>query len=417
MLSKLLGATLLACAALTAPAYAQQITQQVDTTPSIFADMFKQLVSTFEAANPDIHVEIDTSQLDQIATIQRTMRQAVVGELPDMSFQGFNYLKLLVDDGYLVPLDAMVASDPDWTPAQYSPSVTAVGQVGGKTYGLGIAFAFPIIYYNADLVAEVQDGNKTLPADWDGILAVAKKIQEKHPDVLGAYTRYNSFITQGHIMSRGGSLGNADGTAVAFTDDKGLAAAKLMARFGEAGQAKIDMSDAQVRQSFTAGKVGILLASSSSLQSFAGQAKDKFEIGTAHFPFAATGAQLPTSGIAAVMHTTDPARQKAAWRFMRFVAGPQGQNIVGRMTGYAVANEVAVQTPELLGDYYKAMPAVHATLESIAYAGPWYAFSGSNASQIDQLVADRMQQVVTLQQTPEDAIQALAKDVDALIEK
>lgn len=415
MLNKLLGATLLACAGLIVPAHAQQMTLQVDTTPSIFADMFKELVTTFEKENPNIQVEIDTSQRDQTDSIQRTMRQAIVGQLPDLSFQGFNYLKLLADNGHLIPLDDMIASAPDWN-SEYSPSVTATAQADGKLYGLGVALSFPLIYYNADLVSEAQGGNPVLPGDWDGILAVARKIQELHPDLLGAYTRYNSFMSQGHIMSRGGSLGNADGTEVTFTDAKGMAAFKLIQRFGQLGQAKIDMTDSQVRQAYAGGRVGILLDSSSSLESYSRQVGEKFEIGTAHFPFEA-GAKLPTSGIAAVMHTTDPERQKAAWLFMRFVAGPEGQNIVGRMTGYVPANEVPVNRPDLLGDYYKARPAVNATLASIPYAAAWYVFKGQNAARIDKLFLERMQQVVTLQQSPEDAAAALARDVSTLIEK
>lgn len=417
MLSKLLGAALLACATLAVPSQAQEITLRVDTTPSIFADMFGDLVTAFEAANPDIRVEIDTSQRDQSDTIQRTMRQAVVGDLPDVSFQGFNYLKLLADEGYAQPLDALIAGDAGWTDATYSPSVTATGRINGKIYGLGVAFAFPIVYYNADLVAEAQGGNKVLPGDWDGILAVARKIQEAHPDVLGAYTRYNSFLSQGHIMSRGGSLGNADGTEVAFIDDKGMAAFELYRRFGEAGQAEVDMTDAQVRQAYAGGKVGILADSSSSLESFVQQAEGRFEVGTAHFPFAETDAGLPTSGVAVVLHTTDPDRQMAAWRFMRFVTSPEGQNIVGRKTGYVPANEVAVTRADLLGDYYRAKPTIQATLASIPYARAWYVFQGPNTARIDELFADRLQQLVTLQQTPQEVAEALAQEITDLIEK
>ncbi|CCV03066.1 exported hypothetical protein [Mesorhizobium metallidurans STM 2683] len=72
MFSKLFGAMLIACTALVLPAQAADITLRVDKTPSIFADMFKDLVTAFEAKNPTIHFQIDTSQRHQIDTIQRT---------------------------------------------------------------------------------------------------------------------------------------------------------------------------------------------------------------------------------------------------------------------------------------------------------------------------------------------------------
>jgi len=414
MIRRLLGAALVTLVAAIHPASAKEITLRVDATPSIFSEMFKDLAAGFEAANPDIHLVIDTSQRDQTDMIQRTMRQGLVGDLPDLSFQGFNYLKLLADRGFILPLDARIAADADWTPARYSPSVVAAGTVDGKVYGVGVAFSFPIIFYNAALVAEVQGGNATLPADWDGIFAVARQIQDRHSEVLGACTRYNSFVTQGHIMSRGGSLGNADGTAVAFTDAKGMAAFDLYQRFGTAGQARTDMTDGQIRQAFASGRVGILVDSSSSLESFVQQSGGAFPIGTTHLPFA-DGAKLPTAGIAAVLHARDPERRDAAWRFMRYVAGPEGQVIVGRKTGYVPANEVASASPNLLGDYYKARPAMNAALESVRYAAPWYVFQGPHAARIDKLFADRLQQVVTLREPPEAAARSLADEITALI--
>ncbi|WP_321897010.1 extracellular solute-binding protein [Burkholderia cepacia] len=417
MISKLLWATLVAYATINLPAQAADITLKAEAAPSKFGDMFKDLVRAFEARNPSIHVQVDTSQLDQTAMISRTMRESVVGALPDISFQGFNYLKLLAENGHIQPIDSFIAADRNWTEKQYSPSVTAACGVDGKTYGLGVAFSFPIIYFNANLVAEAQGGRKELPSGWDGILAVAQKIQKAHPIVLGVYTRYNSAMFQGYIRSRGGSLGNADGTAVTFTDNKGMSVFDLFRRFGEAGQAKIDMTDPQAQQAFVSGRIGIFVDSSSSLQGLTQQVKGKFEIGTAHFPFAANGARLPTLGLAVVLHTTDPVRQRAAWQFMSFVAGPEGQNIVGRETGYVPANEVPVSHPELLGDYYKANPAIKAALASTPYAAPWYAFRGPNAARVDTLIANRLQQIVTLQQPPANAAESLAREVSSLIAK
>lgn len=413
---KLLGTTCIAIAALIMPARADMITIKVDATPSIFAGLFNELKSKFEAEHAEIRLELDTSQRDQTDMIQRTMRQAIVGGLPDVSMQGFNYLKMLADGGHIQAVDSLISADADWTKEQYSSSVTGATTLDGKTYGVSLAYSFPIIFYNEDLVAKAQNGSKTLPGNWEGILALAEKIQSAEPGVLGAYTRYNSFMSQGHIMSRGGSLGNADGTAVTFTDPKGMEAFKLYHRFGELGQSKVDMTDAQARQAFASGKIAVFADSSSSLESFSKQAAGKFAIGTAHLPFS-EGAKLPTSGIAAVMHTKDDARQKASWTFMAYLASPEIQSIIARRTGYVPANEVAVERAELLGDYYKANPAINGTLASIPYAQAWYTFKGQNAARIDKLFADRLQQVVTLQISPEDAANELKSEITKLIQK
>ena len=409
------AAGVLALGLLTPRAGAQTVTLEVTATPSIFADMFEGFVDAFEARNPDIRIDLNASQRDQSDLIQQLLRQAIVDDLPDVSFQGYNYLRVLADQGLAVPLDPFVDTDAAWTDDTFSPSVTATGTIGGTVYGLGVGMSFPIIYYNADLVAEATGGDPALPSDWDGILGVATRIQDRHPDILGIFVRYHPFVFQGFVGSHGGSMMNADETRIAFTDPPGRAAFDLLRRFGEAGQAERDMTRAQARQAFAGGTVAILVDSSSSLASFEEQTEGLFEIGTRQLPLLTEDPHLPAAGIASVMITRDQARQQAAWRFMRFVASPEGQAIVGRTTGYVPANRLAAERPDILGDYYAERPNMDAALASVPLAVTWYAFPGENATRIDAAIEDRLGEVITLRQTPDDALRALADEVRSML--
>ena len=66
---------------------------------------------------------------------------------------------------------------------------------------------------------------------------------------------------------------------------------------------------------------------------------DKFTLGTHIFPVddKANG-KLPTGGNAAIITSRDPAKQKAAWEFLKFVTGPEAQKIVVETTGYLPTN-------------------------------------------------------------------------------
>ncbi|PBB51877.1 extracellular solute-binding protein [Mesorhizobium sp. AA22] len=414
MFSRLATTAILGFALMSGAASAAPITLQVDATPSIFAEMFQNLVKAFEVENPDVKINLDLTQRDQTDAIQSVLRKGLVGQLPDISFQSFNYLKLLDDQGYVAPVGDFIKSDTSWS-TDFSPSVTQATTINGKVLGLSVAFSFPVVFYNKELVAEAQNGDGTLPGTWDGILGVAKSIQQQHPDVLGAYTRYNSFVGQGFILSQGAEVGNAAGTEVAFANDAGRHAFDLFRQFGEAGQAKVDMTDEQARQAFSGGKIAILVDSSSSLESFQRAAQGHFEIGTIRFPFANDSGKIPTAGIAVLLHARDDDRAKAAWRFMRFVSSPKAQVIVGKSTGYVPANNVAVETADLLGQYYKDRPAMSAALDSIAYAAPWYAFNGTGAARIDQLFLDSARQVVTLRQSPADAVADLQNKIPGMV--
>ncbi|WP_084801361.1 extracellular solute-binding protein [Bradyrhizobium sp. Ec3.3] len=403
--------------ALTANIAHAQSVLRVSAIPSIFSKTFRALASAFEKENPDVRIDLDVSQFDQLAIMRQTLRMAVFGDLPDVSFQGSNYLRILSDRDLLIPLDSFIKTDPAWTSELYSSSVVSTGRIGKTTYGLGVGMSFPIIFYNKSLVSKVQEGANSLPRSWDGILDVAARIQSENTHVLGFFSRYNSFIFQGLVGCFGGSMMNSDDSRIAFTDSPGQEAMQLIRRIGAAGQAKVDMTTSQARQAFTGGQTAILLDSSSSLASFESEAAGRFEIGTAPLPMTGSDASLPAAGITVVMHTTDPARQAVAWRFMKFVTGAEGQSVVGTTTGYVPANEIAIARPGPLATYHAAHPNMQAALNSVAHSRGWYAFPGENGGRIDVMIEDRAGEVMRLRQLPTPALDRLAEEIRNLLPK
>lgn len=397
-----------------AVASAQEVTLRVDAAASIYSEMFNELAQQFEAQNPKIRIVMDTSSRDQIEEFQKTLRQAVVNDLPDVSFQGPNYLKVLVDNQYVNPVDSWISSDPEWTEEKFSTSVTRSAQIGGRTMGLAVGFSFPVIYYNVDLVKEAQGGDAALPDDWGGILRVAKRIKELHPNILPIYAQTTSLYSQGLIRSLGGRIGDESGRTVTLIDPKTLAAITVLQRIGALGQGESAMTGNQARQAFSAGQTAIHVDSSSSLRRFLNDAVGHFELATAKLPLAKNG-ELSTSGFILVMHTKDAKKQELAWRFMKFVASADGQKIIGTKTGFVPGNEVAVKMPEILGNYYSSIPQIKPVLDSTPFAAPWYLFEGSNNERIRKIFEDAMEGVVLQKIAPEDAARGLTKEITPLI--
>ncbi|MGY8668851.1 extracellular solute-binding protein [Bradyrhizobium sp. UFLA05-109] len=398
-------------------AHANSSVLRVSAAPSTFSRAFRALASAFERVNPDVRIDLDVSQFDQPAIMRQTLRMAIFGDLPDVSFQGSNYLRLLADRNLLIPLDRFMNADPAWNPQHYSPSVATAGRVGKITYGLGVGMSFPIIFFNKSLVSKVQEGASSIPSNWDDILDVARRVQSENMQVLGLFSEYNSFMFQGLVGCLGGSMMNSDDSRITFTDNAGQEAMELIRRIGLAGQAKVDMTKSQSRQAFAGARIAILLDSSSSLASFEREVAGRFEIGTAPLPMTGSDASLPTAGITVVMHAADPARQDLAWRFMKFVTGSDGQSLVGTTTGYVPANETVIANPGPLADYYAARPNMQAALSSITHSRGWYAFPGENAGRIDMMIEDRVGEVMRLRQLPAPALDRLAKDISTQLPK
>ncbi|MFD2053687.1 extracellular solute-binding protein [Mesorhizobium calcicola] len=396
---------------------AEELTLRVSAAPSIVADMYEAMARAFEAKHPKIKIDIDTSQRDYNAQVDATLRDSLTGQLADVSIQGNNKIRLYVDRGLAVPLDDYLSVELKSDETTLSPSVASIGEVGGKVYGLGLSVSAPVIFYNLDLVKKVDVDPSGLPTTWDGILELARKINDPASGTLGAYFTYDQadWFWIALIESQGGRMMTPDEKKVAFDGAQGLKAMQLLKAFGEAGQAEVDMPRDQVRQLFAAGKIAILADSSGSLGGFEKQSEEKFAIATRKFPLLSESARLPAGGGLGIVFAKDPERQKAAWEFLKFAAGADGQKIIAEKSSYLVANSRVATDPAMLGEFYRNKPNMKAAIEELPILNSWYSFPGQNSGKIINTLIDRMRSVITLKAEPEAALKATVQDIQALL--
>lgn len=415
-LLKSLAIGALALTGLATHATAQTTTIEVTATPAIFKPMFEEFVTAFEKENPDIKVKLDIPPGEQRAMVQDILRRALIDDMPDVTFQGYNYLRALVDRKIPVSLEKFISNDPEWTEKSFSPSIANSGTVNGNVYGLGVGMSFVVLYYNVDLVRKAQGGDATFPDNWDGIIELAGKINKTVPGVIGGFHRFHPWIFQAQVESRGGKMMSPDEKKITFTGSEGLESLKIIRRFAEAGgQNKAAMTREQARQAFVSGTVGIFTDSSSGLVKHEAQIANKFELGVARFPILSRDGHLPAGGVASVLLTRDPERQAAAWKFMKFVASSKGQVIVAEKTAYVPANSVALNNSSALAEIFRQRPKMKAALDTVPFATSWYAFPGKNAAKIDDTIKETVRDVTTLRITPEEALKSLNSAIEKLL--
>ena len=170
----------IAAASLAAPALRAQSTTEVKvlySIPDLFKTLHEQIAVEFMKANPQYKITFLAPQPAYEEIAQATLRAAVTNTLPDVAYQGLNRQRIFFDRGLAQPLDALIAADPDFKTFGHSPGLLDVGRFGGKQLGIGFSVSTPIIYYNADLVTKAGGDPAALPADWDGIFALAAQDQ------------------------------------------------------------------------------------------------------------------------------------------------------------------------------------------------------------------------------------------------
>ena len=384
--------------------------------PSLFKTLHEELAKRFHAEHPDMEIRYRAPAEHYEDATQQMLRSAVAGNLPDVAYHGLNRVRIFVERGIALPLDAFIKAEQDWTARGHQPESGKLGEIGGKVYGLPFAVSTPIIYYNPDLVARAGGDPEKFPADWDAIAALSRKIQGLGDGVTGGWIDYGitgNWMFQSLVFAAGGRMMDTAEKGIAFSGPEGLQALKVLRGLSDAGMP--DFSNPQALAAFTAGKLGILITSTAYLGTVQSQTGERFKVRTAPFPLSSEQGRLPAGGNVVMVFAKDSQKQRAAWEYVKFVTGPIGQTMMVRHTGYMPSNRLAIESSEHLAEFYRQNANHMTSIRQLPQMTGWYAFPGRNALKVTDVIKDHMQTVVTRQATPEGALAAMSKDVGPLV--
>ncbi len=380
----------------------------------LFDGLHEKLKADFESQNPDINIKFRASYENYEDASQKVMRESITGQTPDVTFQGLNRVLPLVERDIAVPLDSFL-STADRNEHGFDNAMMSPARFGGQTYGLPFAVSMPIVYYNEDLV-KAATGSSSLPGSWDGIMEVAQKINALEGNTKGFYYDWKitgNWLWMSLVMSQGGDI--LKNGKVAFDGPEGKWSIKKLADMAT----KANMPDYQRRsaeKSFGAGNIGIYVTSTSNVGMFERTIGDKFTLRTAQFPDVVDGGKLPVGGNAVVMLTQDKEKQKAAWKYIQYITGPEGNQQIPLFTGYMSPNQVANKN---LGDFYQSKPNHLTAISELPWMDTWVAFPGVNGLKITDVINDELHAVISGERAtgnqPETALQEMADKVNKLL--
>ena len=400
------------------PARAEVTLDVLYTTPGTFNALHQELARRFTEANPDIKVKFRNPVAGYEEAAQQILRDQITGRLPDVAFNGINQIGLFVDRGLGAPLDGLATADGGLAELGYYPTLAELGRYKGKLYGLPFAVSTPVLYVNADLLAKAGTDVSALKS-WPELVTLGKTIEAKAgTPTTGFYYQWEqtgNWLFQSLVTSKGGRILKADGCSIAFDDASGMWALKTLEAFGKSGMPNLGLG--QARQSFVAGSIAILADSTSYVAAAERQIGGRFQFRTVAFPLAAADGRLPAGGNVAMVFAKDAERQKAAWKYVRFVTGPVGQTAMVNLTGYMPGNEIAVKTPDLLGAFYAKSPNHLTSIQQLPLLTEWASFPGDNSLKIIEVIKHHIESLVTAKRTAEQVMPDLVKDVSGLLPK
>lgn len=383
--------------------------------PVIFRASFDAIAAAFARLEPDIRVNwVTTPNYEE--GLQLLLRQAATNSLAvDVSYQGFNRLRLLAERGIAQDLAPFLAREGDPAALGYTPQLLALAHFGGIQAGLAYAASNPITFLNAELVRRAGTDPAALPRDWDGIIALAQRIREQGVDGMFYNIGNEDWMFSALLFGHGGRMLSEDEREVLVGGSEGLAALRLIERFMREARMPLLSSDAAT-QAFAAGRIGLIYRSTAFLRGMIQQVGRNFEMQTAPMPVMdPVRGRLPTGGAAGTLVARDNARREAAWKFLRFSTSAEGTTLMVQNTGYVPMNQIAIDDPRWLGAFYRDNPLFRAATQQAHLMVPWTPFPGANSVRITQSVVDNVMRVVEGRATPEIALADMSAEMRRLL--
>lgn len=362
-----------------------------------WTDTINGLVADFHAAHPNITVKAQPTQGTSTAgqnTVGSVQTQLLAGSAPDVAQLTFDGLDFAVNKLGAESLDKLVGKDAVAEHfAQgypFHPKAATLGDWKGATYGVPYVFSTPVLFYNANMLADAGLGDNPDLSTWDKVRAAAQAVTARtgKPSLSVGCTSGGNWCMQGMMRSNGGRVLSEDRTTVQFGEEPAVGTVATLREFYDAGLlANLDTSGQT--EAFSRGTTAIQLHTSALQGAFMTAAKNgNWTLKDAPMPAFANKPVIPTnSGSALFTFAKDPAKQRASWEFMKFMTSPHAYEMITTKIGYLPLRPSMTQGSGPLAAWAAQNPLVKPNLEQLDRLEPWVSFPGDRYTQIETILS------------------------------
>ncbi|GFE48290.1 ABC transporter substrate-binding protein [Roseobacter cerasinus] len=358
----------------------------------LFDVTYGAMMPAFKEAHPNIEVKFRATYESYEDGTNTVLREAVSGNLPDVTMQGLNRQAPLVEKGIAQSLEPFISAEADFEKDGYHQAMLSLSTFDDAVYGLPFSISLPVGYYNMDILRE--GGIEELPQTWDDVIAACKTMKANGIDnpIFWGWNITGNWFMQALLWSQDSAI--VDNGKVTMDSPEALVALEQMQEiFTECEMQNLEWKAALA--SFSAGEIGMMFWSTSALGAVE-RSQGDFELVTGPFP-GLEGAPkgLPAGGNAAMLTSTsdDPKVREAAWTWLKYITSGDGAAEVAKTTGYMPPNKAANEI--ILADFYEQNPNKQTAVDQLPLLRDWLAYPGDNGLAITQVIYDGIERIVT----------------------
>lgn len=345
-----------------------------------------QAVAAFEAQHPDVKV-VERFQEGSYGGLLTNLQASIAaGNPPAIAQIGYNFRLFAFDELPHVPIaDFADRADYDMFVDGFIPGVLGLGQdAEGMQRAIPFAISIPMLFYNADLFRAAGLDPDAPPATWAEVREAARAIR----DATGAYgigiqiSTSNNWVPQGLIESNGGFILTPDGE-VAVDAPEVVEVYEFWQALAQIDGTLPVVTDAEQEQAFLGGQLAMYIRTSASLANYTAQSN--FDLRTAMFPtWGDKPRRIPSGGNALFVFARDDAQRQAAFEFIKFLTGKEGQTIWVRDTGYLPVADGVMDDPQYLAGFFADNPLIAAAVDQLPDAVAWLPLPGDRGFEAEQ---------------------------------
>lgn len=367
-------------------------------------DYHEKMAKEFEAANPDIKVNVKVVQFPDI--VNDLARAVATGGAPDLTYVDNPDIALLASKGILANLKPMIDQSSVIKPTDIYPGPLSAVTYEGGIYGVPRGANTIALYYNADMFkAKGLDPDKP-PQTWDELYTAAKALTDPAKNIYGLAfsavgTEEGTFQFLPWMQMAGGDYNKVNGEG----------GVKALEFWGKLLDEELASPDTLVRGqwdstgTFNAGNAAMAISGPWELPRMSTDAKFDYRVVKLPVPEAgATRASALGEGDNVILESSQ--HKAEAFKFVEYMYSQMPR--VWNEFGYMPAYPVTIDKP----NYPQAYEVFAESMKYARNRGP-----SPDWARISKAIQTAIQTTLTGQSTAADALATAQASIDAVLGK
>lgn len=380
-------------------------------TAGDLANLMNKLSAQYSETHDNVIVEPIFAG-DYVQTMQRTLTSSKAGNPPDIALLTSADVWTAVDEDIIIPLKPFIDGEGPGFLDNYFQGFLEDARVAGEYYAIPFQKSTPIFYYNKDMLRSAGlDPNKG-PQTWVELREMARKLTI--PGVrYGVEIPIDQWLMGIFIMQNGGQINNLEGNATYLDSPEAIEAMDFVLSMVKEGLMPAKRLFGDSSADFVAGKTAMMYNSTGSMTFVRDSAS--FEWGVGYLPANTKRVVATGGGQFVISKNTTPARQKAAWDFVKWMSAPEQTAQWSMGSGFVAVAPAAFELP-VMKEYTARLPQALVARDQLQYAvgePP----KTHEARQVSQLMSMTFESILAGKISPRDGMINLQKDVDKILSK